>query len=97
MNIIMDENLKYYLKSLNFEDNDILNMIKTTPALQIIDYDYALENILIVVSKGFPMEDIDSIVAINPTFLAEDHNVLRQKLSTITNIEEELKADPFLI
>ena len=97
MNIIMDENLKYYLNSLGFKDNNILSLIKTTPALQLIDYDYALDNIMLVVSKGFPMDDIDSIIAINPSFLAEDSNILKDKLNKLTNIEEELKADPFLI
>lgn len=96
MNIIMDKNLNYYLKSLGFKDNDILSIIKTTPALQIIDYDYALDNIMLVVAKGYPIDDIDSIIAINPAFLAEDQDILKEKLNKISNIED-LKNDPYLI
>ena len=93
----MDKNLKYYLKSLGFSDNDILSLIENTPALQFIDYGDAIDNIMLVVAKGYPIDDIDSIIAINPAFLAEDPDVLRNKLKQIDNIAEQLKADPFLI
>lgn len=94
----MDKDLKYYLSGLGFEAADIDNLTLLEPALNVIDYTYAMDNIMLVVQKGYPIEDIDSLIATNPSFLVSDHGNLALALSQIKgDIETALKADPFLI
>ncbi len=94
----MDENLKYYFKSLGFASADINNLIKIEPALKIIDYSLVKNNIALLCTMGYPEVDLDSIIAINPSFLVKDYDTLKSELLSLGgNIEEKLKDDPFLI
>lgn len=94
----MDADLKFYFKSLGFSDADISNLMSMEPALNIIDYKSAMDNIMVVVSSGYPMEDIDSLIAINPSFMVLPISELRAALSRVSgNVEQALKDDPFLI
>jgi len=94
----LDEKLKYYFITLGFEKEDIENLISICPALVDIDYDFAMNNIMAVVKKGFPVEDIDAIIAANPAFLTADNQTLVADLAAISgDIEQALKDDPFLI
>ena len=94
----LDDKLKYYLNSLGFENEDIENLLNICPALADIDFDFAFKNIYSVVQKGYPIEEIDSIIAVNPAFLTADNKTLEKDLKAISgNIEEALKNDPFLI
>ena len=94
----LDGKLKYYLTSLGFETEDIENLIELCPALVDIDFEFAFANIQSVAKHGFPIEDIDGIIATNPAFLTADNQTLEKDLNAISgDIEEALKNDPFLI
>ena len=94
----LDGKLKYYLISLGFETEDIENLLELCPALADIDFEFAFANIQSVVKKGYPIEDIDAIIAVNPAFLTADNKTLEKDLSALSgDIEEVLKKDPFLI
>lgn len=94
----LDGKLKYYLTSLGFENEDIENLLELCPALVDIDFEFAFENIQSVAKYGYPIEDIDAIIAANPAFLTADNKTLEKDLKAISgDVEEALKKDPFLI
>lgn len=94
----MDKNLYKYLLSLDFTDDDINTLIETVPGLEIISFERAIKNIKIVSGMGYPEEDIDFLISANPGFLCNDPEQLMHVLMQLgDDIEEKLKADPFLI
>ena len=94
----MDQDLVLYLKSLDFSEEDIEFLTEKTPALITTPYECAMDNIMQVVSKGFPMEDIDMLIFANPNFLTISPEELSESLAKISgDIEEQLKNNPFLI
>lgn len=94
----MDKKLYNYLISLDFDDDDISELVSQVPGLEIISFERAIKNINAVVDKGYPKEDIDFLISANPGFLCNDVNYLNQILDSLgEDIEEKLKEDPFLI
>lgn len=94
----MDSNLVKYLSDLGFAELDIKLLTKMEPMLNKITYTYALANIALVVNKGYPQDDIDSLIYANPSFLVSLPETLAINLNNISgDIEEQLKNDPFLI
>lgn len=94
----MDKELNMYLKRLDFTNDDINEICSIAPGLDIIDSERAFKNISVVVQYGYPEVDIDSLIFSNPAFMCNDPEYLKVKLSKLGgDIEEKLKADPFLI
>ncbi len=94
----MDEILYKYLLSLDLTVDDIKGLCDLAPGLEIISHERAFANIEAVVAAGYPEEDIDSLICVNPGFLCNETEYLAQKLSEIDgDVEEALKDDPFII
>ena len=94
----MDKELYQYLLSLNFEDDDIKFLCAICPGLEIISAERAFENIAIVISYGYPEEDIDGLISANPSFLLNVPEHLNEALAKLgEDIEEKLKNNPDLI
>ena len=94
----MDELLFKFLKSLEFDEEDIENLCMIAPELEYVSGERAIECAKAVVDAGFPKVDIDGLIFTNPGFLANDPETIKQKLKEIEgDLEEQLKADPFLI
>lgn len=94
----MSELLYNFLKSFDFDDEDIENLCLLAPELEIIDGERAIECAKTVVDAGYPKIDIDGLIFSNPGFLANDPDSLKEKLKKLgEQVEEKLKADPFLI
>ncbi len=97
----MDKLLIELFHNLNFNDDEIANLLNICPVLEYTSADDAIKNISIVTSAGFPELDIDSIIAINPAFLVCEENLLikniEKVLITYDDFEAALKENPFLI
>ena len=94
----MDKNFEAYLKSLDFDDEDIENFCILVPSLEYVEYQQALDCIEAVVKAGYPKDDIDSLIFSNPGFLVCDPKYIANKLAALgDDVEAKLKADPTLI
>ena len=94
----MDKNFEAYLKSLDFDDEDIENFCILVPSLEDIELDQALACIDEVVKAGYPKDDIDSLIFSNPGFLVCDPEYIKNKLASLGgDVEAKLKEDPTLI
>lgn len=91
----MDQALYDYFLQLGFADDDIQFLCAMHPELTLISADRALANIALVVRYGYPEADLDSLLALNPSFLLDTPAALTQKLSQLgDDVEAALKADP---
>lgn len=94
----MDNNLCLYLKSLDLQDEDIEVLLSQCPNLDFIDGNNALLCVDIIIQAGYPKEDIDSLICINPKILTYNPEELIKTLSSFSgNIEQILKDNPFII
>ena len=94
----MDNKLKNYLIKLGFSNDEIKRFCSQQPGLEMIAAERAFKNIATVVSFGYPKIDIDGLIFSNPGFLCNDPTELLNLLQSLNgNVEELLKADPFLI
>ncbi len=94
----MDKNLNTFFVTLGFSEEDISLLLATAPSLKITTYEHAMDNIMEVVSCGYPMEDIDGLIFANPKFLTKPTELITNGLKLIKgNVEDSLKNDPFLI
>ena len=59
----MDKNFEAYLKSLDFDDEDIENFCILVPSLEYIELDQALACIDEVVKAGYPKDDIMNFIS----------------------------------
>lgn len=94
----MDQTLYDYFVKLGFADDDIKFLCAGHPELAIISAERALTNIALVVRHGYPEDDLDSLLAMNPSFLLDNPTDLAQKLTQLgDDVEAALKADPYLL
>lgn len=94
----MDNNLYTYLKSLDLQDEDIEVLLCQCPNLDFIDGNNALLCADVLIQAGYPKEDIDSLICINPRILTYNPEELKIKLSSLSgDIEQILKYNPFII
>lgn len=83
---------------IGFEEEDIQFLCEGYPELESVSYKEAFTNILIVTKAGYPVDDIEFLIAMNPTFLWEDPVLLVKKVTALgVEIEDLLKDDPSLI
>ena len=94
----MDKELKVLLNKLTIADEEIAGLVELCPGLDIVDWNNAGACIKIVVDAGYPIEDISSLIYVNPGFMMYDPNDLISILEEFDgDIEEILKDNPFLI
>ena len=96
----MNKNIYEFLKELKYDDAEISTLIDIAPVLEEIPFEKAFANMSLVVSAGYPADDISYLISQNPAFLCRNTLELQQNLQEIAkneNIEELLKTDPYLI
>lgn len=94
----MKKELYDFLISLNYEDEDIKQLEKQSPALGTLSLESAIDAINLVIEAGFPKCDIDILITLNPAFLTRDLNYLYEELYMLgDDIETKLKDNPYLI
>ncbi len=94
----MDQKLYDFLIQIGFEADDIQFLCAGCPGLNHISADTALQNARLVVRYGYPPEDIDGLIAVNPSFLLSNPATLEQALAQLgDDVETKLKDNPQLI
>ena len=94
----MEKSVYNFFTKLGLDDEDI-NFIKSSyPELDTFSKEKILGNAKLVVDYGYPAEDLEFLVLINPGFLISNTEVLEEILLDLgSNVAEALKQDPFLI
>ncbi|MCQ2382090.1 MAG: hypothetical protein MJ054_02180 [Clostridia bacterium] len=96
--IEINENLYKYFTKVGFTDDEIEFLCIGYPELETLSAKQAFTNISILVQAGYPEDDIQTLIAMNPGFLLNEPAELAQKILTLgDDIEESLKNDPSLI
>ncbi len=93
----MDQALYDYLMKIGYADYDIDFLCGVCPGLENVSSERAFANINTVIQAGYPAEDIDGLIAMNPDFLLNDPVETTQKLAYLDDVEEALKDNPELI
>lgn len=97
----MDKLLYNFFKELKFDDGEIETLVEQSPVLEELSVDEASENLNILISFGYPVDDLTYIIAMNPGFLCRNSEELKNDLKKLASeyddIEQVLKNDPFLI
>lgn len=86
-----------YLRSIGLASDEAEAVLESVPAILDTEDEIIMSNIELVISYGYPREDIATLIAINPSFLILSGDSLRASLETLGDVEEDLKKDPFLI
>lgn len=95
---MMDKKLVEFLKGIDFTKDEIDLLVNICPELEIIDGDRAIESANVLVACGYPQDDIETLIRVNPNVLIYDPKDLQQKLINLGgDIEEIIKKDPFII
>ena len=86
-----------YLRKLKLSISEVDSVCENFPDVLEMNLSEIEEKIELVISLGYPREDISSLVAVNPTFLSSSVNDLRETLMALDDVEEALKENPFII
>lgn len=86
-----------YLESLGLTRLDINQLVFSSGELADIDEANAILNIKTLVEFGYPQDDVGDFVLINPGFMLYSNDTLKKILSSLDDVEETLKNDPFAI
>ncbi len=87
-----------YLKDLGLSAEDVEILLEVAPEIMDAADDDIIKNIELVISYGYPRLDIGTLIQVNPLFLIISEELLDDLLRDLgSNIEEKLKANPFLI
>jgi len=97
----MEKQLIDLLKKYNFNMNEILDLTNKDPVLEYTSYDDAKNNLMLIVSFGYPEDDLGFLISMNTQILSRNFNDLEKDLKELAlknnDIEEILKNNPFLI
>ncbi len=94
----LNQALYQYLVQIGFTDEDIDLLETGYPELKTLSAKQALINVAILVQSGYPEDDIQSLIAMNPGFLLNEPSELARKVLTLgVDIEAVLKDDPSLV
>jgi len=94
----MESALFQFLVRVGLNDDDIDFICNSFPELDNIDSEDAIENARLVVDYGFPIDELEWLILINPSFLINSPMLLEEILQKLgNNVESELKKNPFII
>ena len=94
----MNNKLLSFFRYLDLSPEVVDELCRICPRMFEYDADNIVNNISLVISSGYPKADIGELLLINPNFVFNDYNYLKQILNSIEgNVETELNQNPFLI
>jgi len=90
--------VRQLLYSLDFNDEEIDELISFCPKLELIDPKRISMNITLLVEHGYPECDLRELFLVNPAILVHNNQELLQKLIELgDNIETKIKNNPNII
>ena len=97
----MESKFIKFLKTIGINQDDYETIVGICPGLECVEDSELCKNISLVMEYGYPKEDLDSLILINPGFLMWDNIELENRLieivKTYIDLEIALKNDPYLI
>ena len=97
----MQQSNMEFLKTFNFTVAEIKTITDICEGVCFVDVSRMIENCKVLVKYGYPRSDMDFLILANPCFLVSDALYLERKIKQIVangdDLEELLKADPFLV
>ena len=94
----MDIRLKKFLNELTIKDEEINQLVEMFPGLEYADYQNAVKCVKAVVEFGIAISDVSFLIYINPLFMLNDPEDIKETLSAISgDVEETLKSNPYII
>lgn len=94
----MDVKLKEYLKQFDIAEEGIEDLLNSCPALEYVDAQKAIECAETIIDAGYPKEDLNALIYINPRFFLYELKDLRKKVYSLgDDVETILKENPFLL
>ena len=97
----MDKRIISFLQNYDMFWEEIENLLKISPMLDMLEYDEFIKNCSILINYGYPKSDLDALILANPNIfikspmeLDKEMAILKQKYE---DIEEILKNNPFII
>ena len=90
--------VRQLLYSLDFNDEEIDELISFCPKLELVDAKRVSMNISLLVEHGYPECDLRELCLVNPKILVYNNKELLQKLIDLgDNIEIKIKNNPNII
>ena len=94
----MNSNLIVFLSYLGILPEAIDELYGICSQIFSYEEEKIINNIALVVSLGYPKEDIGELLIANPNFVFSDYEELKQSLLNLgEDIEIKLKQNPLLI
>lgn len=83
---------------VGLDDEDIAFITSSYPELDNLDENKIIGNAKLVVDAGYPIDELEFLILINPGFLISNTETLREILDELgDNAYMMLKDDPFII
>ena len=93
----MTKKLFSYFIKLGFSPDELGEVVDLQPEIENMEIETLISNVELVISYGYPRCDISTLIELNPTFLLLGGSTLKERLDTLTDVEFELKQNPYLI
>jgi len=94
----MERAIYNFLHKIGLDDEDIKFIMSSYPELDTYPSSKILGNAKLVVDYGYPIEDLEFLVLINPGFLISNTETLEEILISLgSEVANALKTDPFII
>ena len=94
----LEKAVKSFFKKIGLDDEDVNFITTSYPELDTYSSSKILGNAKLVVDYGYPLEDLEFLILINPGFLISNTETLKEILISLgADVADALKADPFII
>lgn len=89
---------KEFFNYIGFTDTEYDHLVHKCAGILIADVERIIACVYTVVKCGYPLEDIDSLIMLNPYFMLDNPKNLEKKLLGFgDDLESKIKADPYIV
>lgn len=93
----MENNIYLVLQGVGLKKNEVQELVKANEGLEA-DITVVVQNLNLLITYGYPEEDLADLIRVNPAFMLNSPAFLQQKLIAFgENVEDILKTNPFEI
>lgn len=94
----MENRVENFLHQIGLDNEDIAFIVSSYPEIETSPASKILVNSKLVVDYGYPIQDLEFLVLINPGFLVSNTETLEEILISLgADVANRLKNDPFII
>ena len=94
----MEKSVYNFFTKVGLDDDDIRFITSSYPELDYFDESKIIGNAKLVVDAGYPADELEFLILINPGFLISNTETLKDILDELgDDVYMMLKDDPFII